>query len=807
MRSAARQALRRQALGRFVQHLGLALVIAGAAATLGVGVDRLFALELPAWLLVAAPVGLGALYALVRSALAPRNLLVAAAHVDRALTLHDQLGSAIALEQDADNDPFALLAVADAQRTAQEAPIKEATPIEFGASWWIWPITLTLAIASAIFLPSFDLAHRQQNQTKEATQIAQRQEATDDIAQAREAVAPEKLSTVDLATPTDMQTLDDLQQQLERGEIDPDEARAQAASVLNDAADRTDQQADEQERQLESLQTKLASSSNVGDTSDSPRADEPSELSESLASGDYDRVRRLLEESQKQLESLSETEREQMANELEQVADSIDPAADQPPAADHSKTEESLKSLGVSDETIEKLSDETDADAIRQSLEDQGVDEPRASDLADQLAQERREETTEEQAEQDAADLKEALQDAADEVRPPSSAPEPESDQPVEPKPKDEQPDKPDTNPASEPNTAPDAPQQNTPTGERQPDASSQSRDDTSNEKPGAENNPSTPSSENQSPTSPPDAAPAPSTPPSSPASTPDDSSSHPQTQPSQRSAPTPDDKPASAPQPSQNKTPSTPDTPPTDQKTPTQSPSTSPQPPQTPSSQPSSDSPAFTEHTPQPNQTPAPGASDSKKPGDATSPNPFSKKGLDRARQLLKKFQERKDRAKEQRQISKEARKKAKELIDSMSPEQRKELERWAKQLAREHSAQPPESPAPSIDPADTKLAPMDLRPKESAPDRVIAQWFDPNAKPDQTGAVSHRAIDEKLRQAAQGAERAVEQQSVHRRYNDIIKRYFDAANRRGEKPATPAKPVKSPSPKKKDAGSSPGE
>lgn len=188
-------------------------------------------------------------------------------------------------------------------------------------------------------------------------------------------------------------------------------------------------------------------------------------------------------------------------------------------------------------------------------------------------------------------------------------------------------------------------------------------------------------------------------------------------------------------------------------------------------------------------------------------------------------------------REQAERMRQRAQELLDKATPEQRQELERLARELARQsrqegesapgqadRNEQPDSSPEgaspqdgrgrespnlpnaqprpgalpgdgtglpggdrsggpgdrPSRNPrgaqlAPTNAAPVDVRPR-TQPDegeRVIADYFNPR-QPSRSGVSGRTALEQGVREAAGGVERAIEQQAVPNQYSDLVRRVF---------------------------------
>lgn len=172
---------------------------------------------------------------------------------------------------------------------------------------------------------------------------------------------------------------------------------------------------------------------------------------------------------------------------------------------------------------------------------------------------------------------------------------------------------------------------------------------------------------------------------------------------------------------------------------------------------------------------------------------------GFERLAQTLRNAARQGNEAQRSAEESQRLRRQAEKLLDGLSPEQRKEA---ARELQRIAQSMDPSSPGeampkgegsggggglgpmasprgrantPSGRPFDTE--PIDLRrPADPSqpPSRVIAEWDAPptgEGAPAPTGATG---LSDGLRSAAQGAERAIEQQAVPPQYSDLVRRVF---------------------------------
>jgi len=214
-----------------------------------------------------------------------------------------------------------------------------------------------------------------------------------------------------------------------------------------------------------------------------------------------------------------------------------------------------------------------------------------------------------------------------------------------------------------------------------------------------------------------------------------------------------------------------------------------------------------------------------------------------------LRNMSNRGESAREMAQQSQQLRNQAQKLLNSATPEQRQSLERLARQMANQSNQSPGDAGAPSSNsnpnqqanqqgqnqsgsddtPASASGAvtsrgsragpvatqrqipyghiDLDTVPKEKVNlrtnaasgegDRVIAQWDAP-PKPGETATSSGPggSMNEGLKQAAQSAERAIEQRSVPPQYNDLVRRVFRRYVERSASPAAQPKPAAQPNP-----------
>jgi hypothetical protein len=121
--------------------------------------------------------------------------------------------------------------------------------------------------------------------------------------------------------------------------------------------------------------------------------------------------------------------------------------------------------------------------------------------------------------------------------------------------------------------------------------------------------------------------------------------------------------------------------------------------------------------------------------------------------------------------------------MKESTTPEEREQLERELRGMGNQGNdseagagpgteSAPHQARAPSAARQGPSV-PVDVRRKADQPkERTLAEWYS-NEKPER-GAVGDGGVAGAMREAAQGAERAVEQQEVPARYSDLVRRVF---------------------------------
>lgn len=838
-----------------------------AGGLLLIGLDRAFGGLLPegarvSWpYLLGLPAGLcaaaGLTVAVVRRWRADR----AALEVDRVLGLKERLSTALALAAQPASEPgFEALAIREAELTAPSVRLSRAMPIRPEWTWGAWPIVAAGAVAIAVLVPRVQWREPVPAPVETIADMRAAEAEVRDAAQAAREAVQQSLADrglMDVASTEQLKQLEDLERNLVSSRAGAGEARVRAAESLESLADQLQSKARDDQAAHEALQEQLGESEATADGL-------ASALTQALQAGDMAAARDVAKDLLNGVGGMSETDRQALARDLEELAERLNP-----PSAPIDATPESNPTTpppGAAPETKPPadVASETDPDRIRERLEQQGVPPDQSQRMADEIARKNRERQAREEARRDAEKLSENLRDSARQARegqeskppssqadgnkhdsskesgrsdPASSVGKPSDEKHGEGKPRD-QGGKPESKPGDQSGTKPGAgdkpadqaedgreSRDGKPTGESKPGDGSAPADQRPNTSAPGVKSPGAPAttegSEGDKPRGEKGEGQAPSDKPGeSPGDKPGD-------QPGDKSGETPSEQPGQGSNPEgQPQRGDKPDQPgngqgkpsskPGDQGTgspkegkggspeaspgakPGDKPGTQPGPPggdqpgdgRTPgvgpdgSSTSGKSSPDGQAGADQQGAKPTPGGG----PGDAG--------GFGKLQEQLDQLAERQQNAKRAGRLSQDLRERAKQLLENASPEDRQAIERWARDQAKENPARP-DAGAVAPRPWDGQTELVDARerpghaPGERAPDpseKVIAEWFS-NQGVDRTGAAASPAMAEQFQQASEGAEKAIEQQSVPRRHSELIRRIFRRYTDRAEgKPPAPA-------------------
>jgi len=741
-----RRAVRRARHVDAVRMGGAGLTVGAGVGLALVGVDRVWPLWMSAWVLIAVPPAVGLALAVLVAGLRRRTLIDAASKLDRALGLHDSLGNGLALANI--DDPFAQIAVRDAERVASGVNLRRAAPVRWSNTWLAWPALCSAAVLVWIYVP-----HATWGQSPAVSTGGDAAEAADQIRalvdQTRDELADARIDGP--ASADVLETMDRLEEELRGGERPADDARIAAARSFDQLADEIERSAERDERVDGAVRDRFSGL----------ESDAAGELADRLRDGDFEAAREAARESLRGAPEMTDAQRERLRREFTELADAIDQLDRQ--------------QWGEEIDADEPAPQPPRIDELAEQLERDGLDPDTARRVAERSEREHGQSEARREAQREMDRLRDALREAADRLDEPTTERPSEPDQTHSGPPEDRPPaEQRETSPPDDPpSRAPDdqtgeSDQEEQQTDQSQPREEAQpgaDQDRDRNEQQPGHDEPGDQPGQQQSP---------------SPAQEDGD-------EPVQR--PGGEQIPREQPVPAQG-----------EEQTPEQRPDTQqlpqgdPEPRATP--QPGGDDGRPSE--PQPVVSPGeedatdPGEDESQRPTGEQQPvgtdgegaSPESGRGLDEALGRLAERGEQIDRQQEQ---SRRMRERAQELLDNATPEQLEQLERWGAAMRQQHTT--PTTPNPSqldnraTTPAD--LRPRNLTPEEQERERVIAEWFGEQSPGD--GDPMSGKVGERVREAADSALRAVEDQTVPVRRRELIKRVFDRVNERSERPPAP--------------------
>ncbi len=372
-------------------------------------VDRGFALGL-AWPALAAPGTLTLLAFLASGLLRRERLEDATIELDRNLGLSDRVTTGVAFASLEHAGPFETLALRDAEEAAATARLREGVPVRATRVYRWWPLTTAAAVALAVWLPSLTPS----GVAPRAETAAQRQEREQTHAEVAGALDDAQMAVEEQPelfneqTRRELEALERIEEELTGRDTDPREARARAAEALSNAAEQLEAEAAAEDRAARSTSERFE---NAGANEDP--------LGQALAEGDYEAAADELAAIEQRLENATPEEREQIAERLRTVAESINTEE----ASETPSAEDRLREQGVDPALAEELARQKDPNAVREALEEQGADPLEAQRVADQLQQDAQQREAEQQAQRNAKEFREALEQSAGECENPGSNP------------------------------------------------------------------------------------------------------------------------------------------------------------------------------------------------------------------------------------------------------------------------------------------------------------------------------------------------------------------------------------------------
>lgn len=248
--------------------------------------------------------------------------------VEARLPLRDRLSSALSLSERSSHDAFVRAAMEDSERLSREIDVRALLPTA-GRSWWIAPAFAAILIASGLAVSRW-MPSRQADPGRDLIGSQAEAQARDETAARIRALTPivrEATAGVRGASTRELQSLEDVRRELEANRLSAADAASRSAQAVDSAADALEQRSTQQIDEFDRARRRLATaarghdgpqSASPGDTS--KERSETSAIRKALAAGDVASAAAAAEDLAQRAPSLSPEQRREIAEDLERLA-------------------------------------------------------------------------------------------------------------------------------------------------------------------------------------------------------------------------------------------------------------------------------------------------------------------------------------------------------------------------------------------------------------------------------------------------------------------------------------------------------
>jgi hypothetical protein len=370
------------------RHAAWGVLIAAAAWTVVVVVERAFVLGIPLAPSAGVVAALGLIVAGVGAYRERVDRLGAAVVLDEVAGLKERVSTALTCR--ASSDPFAQATVHDAERTASDVHVPSRIPYR-APDLWPWSLaTVVVAVVFFQFMPQLNLlaGEKSADEGMLAAALGERQNVEVALQQQIQKVK-ERLQ--------DKPALAGLQEEIEKLELPneptktPEDVRRETVKSIEKVSDKFKQQLEADAlNALDRLKRDLAKL-------ETPKGDDPgSKLSQALAAGDMEAARKAMSDLKKMLEEAAKSGDAEAQRKLAEMQQKLDDLAKQlAELADQQKLLKDLENKGgLSEEEAKKLLEKLAgmdpkqiADALKKQLANSGMSQKQIEQLAKKIAQ------------------------------------------------------------------------------------------------------------------------------------------------------------------------------------------------------------------------------------------------------------------------------------------------------------------------------------------------------------------------------------------------------------------------------------
>jgi hypothetical protein len=373
IREVIRRAGRRLLLASWLRLGVILLTAAVTLAVIGRAVEKLapavtldWAVALPVLVAVAV---LGALLgAWIRR---PRDIDIART-VDEKAGLRETLSTAMCVDQDA--GPWSRAVVDDAGQKARRVIVKDAVPIEAPGNSW-WPVAACAVLLAVWWLPAYDLAGLMGREVQSEDDRARVQQVAESVSQTEQEIQG-ILARAGIDMDQDAPEGEDLFDPAKRDNLSPEEMQRAAMKKLTNLSDQLEERLNSEEAMtFDAIREAMERMKQPGP---GPMA----EMARAMSQGDFAEANRQLAELAAKIESgeMSDEQKAQMQSQLAEMSEILKELAENREAlekmleqagmsaaqaaqmaADPEALENALKEMGLSQQQIESLKQQAEA--------------------------------------------------------------------------------------------------------------------------------------------------------------------------------------------------------------------------------------------------------------------------------------------------------------------------------------------------------------------------------------------------------------------------------------------------------------
>lgn len=326
--------------------------------------------------------------------------------LDERLGLKGQIRSAIEFETqtiDQVSAGFVELSIAQASKAAQHVDIQDAIDTPDAKAWWRAAIILILIVVVGIWVP---LRAPGSGPVPSSIPIA----AIESIDHAQELI--EEVQSVNESEESPkvqraIEEINELKEELANGVNDSEQAETLAAAKLEQLADALEEESQQQEQEAREISERIAEAQNRALNEPSDELDQQGawdelvdQLANEIQDQDFEEAQRLIEDIEQQMNGMDESQREELEQQLEELADAIEPDQAEMSEDVDKEDQESTESKKKEPPSSDPSSDEQSQSEQSEQTKENSQEESPKSNEDNSLNQDSKEESTDRETEE-----------------------------------------------------------------------------------------------------------------------------------------------------------------------------------------------------------------------------------------------------------------------------------------------------------------------------------------------------------------------------------------------------------------------